>query len=59
MPQNIYRGTDPLYTPAAVRLSLPEANPAYSLTAALAVTFPFNITFGIPLFFEIAKLTHP
>lgn len=45
--------------PAAVRLSLPEANPAYSLTAALAVTFPFNITFGIPLFFEIAKLTHP
>ena len=35
------------------------ANPAYSLTAALAVTFPFNITLGIPLFFEIARLTHP
>ena len=41
--------------PAAVRLSLPEANPAYSLTAALAITFPFNITVGIPLFFELAK----
>lgn len=44
--------------PAAVRLSLPDANPAYSLTAALAITFPFNITFGIPLFFEIAKHLH-
>lgn len=41
--------------PAAVRLSLPEANPTYSLTAALAITFPFNITVGIPLFFEFAK----
>ncbi|MGV3661093.1 MAG: sodium-dependent bicarbonate transport family permease [Prosthecobacter sp.] len=41
--------------PAAVRLSLPEANPTYSLTAALAITFPFNITFGVPLFFEMAK----
>ena len=41
--------------PAAVRLSLPEANPTYSLTAALAITFPFNITLGIPLFFKFAK----
>ena len=45
--------------PAAVRLALPEANPTYSLTAALAVTFPFNITLGIPLFFELAKIIHP
>jgi len=44
--------------PAAVRLSLPEANPTYSLTAALAVTFPFNITVGVPLFFEIATHLH-
>ncbi len=44
--------------PAAVRLSLPEANPAYSLTGALAITFPFNITFGVPLFYEIAKRFH-
>lgn len=42
--------------PAAVRLSLPDANPTFSLTAALAITFPFNITIGIPLFFELAKL---
>jgi hypothetical protein len=45
--------------PAAVRLSLPEANPTYSLTAALAITFPFNITVGVPLFFEIAKRLQP
>ena len=44
--------------PAAVRLSLPEANPTYSLTAALAITFPFNITVGVPLFFELSKHLH-
>jgi hypothetical protein len=41
--------------PPAVRLSLPEANPTYSLTASLAITFPFNILAGIPIFFQIAK----
>jgi len=45
--------------PAAVRLSIPEANPTYSLTAALVITFPFNITFGIPLFFEFASRLQP
>ena len=44
--------------PAAVRLSVPEANPTFSLTAALAITFPFNISLGIPLFYEAAKLLH-
>lgn len=36
--------------PAAVRLALPEANPALYLTSSLAVTFPFNVTVGIPLY---------
>jgi hypothetical protein len=36
--------------PAAMRSAVPEANPALSLTAALAVTFPFNILVGIPLY---------
>jgi hypothetical protein len=36
--------------PAAMRLSLPEANPTLYLTAALAITFPFNIVFGLPLY---------
>lgn len=40
--------------PAAIRMSLPEANPTYYLTASLAVTFPFNIALGIPLCYEFA-----
>jgi uncharacterized protein len=41
--------------PAAVRVALPQANPAYYLTAALGVTFPFNLTLGIPLYFAFAR----
>ena len=39
---------------AAVRVGLPEANPAYYLTASLGVTFPFNLTVGIPLYLALA-----
>lgn len=42
--------------PAAMRVSLPEANPALYLTPSLAITFPFNITFGIPIYYELARL---
>ena len=42
--------------PPAVRLTLPEANPTYSLTCSLGITFPFNILAGIPLYFEMARL---
>lgn len=41
--------------PAAVRISLPEANPGYYLTAALALTFPFNLALGIPLYLMMAE----
>ena len=40
--------------PAAVRIALPEANPSYYLTASLAITFPFNLALGIPLYYELA-----
>jgi uncharacterized protein len=40
--------------PPAVRMTLPEANPTYSLTAALAITFPFNIIVGIPIYYQVA-----
>jgi len=40
--------------PATFRTAVPEANPALSLTAALAVTFPFNIVVGIPLYERLA-----
>ena len=36
--------------PAAMRMTIPEANPSLYVTAALAVTFPFNIIVGIPLY---------
>ena len=41
--------------PAAIRMSLPEANPTFYLTSSLAVTFPFNIALGIPIYFEVAR----
>lgn len=40
--------------PAAMRLALPEARPAIYLTLSLAVTFPFNLTIGIPLYLWLA-----
>jgi hypothetical protein len=41
--------------PAAVRLSLPDANPTLYLTSALAITFPFNITVGVPACLAMAR----
>jgi hypothetical protein len=41
--------------PPAVRMTLPEANPTFYLTAALAITFPFNLLIGIPLYFRMAQ----
>lgn len=41
--------------PAAMRSAVPEANPALSLTAALALTFPFNLLVGIPLYQRIVE----
>ena len=41
--------------PPAVRVTLPEANPTLSLTASLAITFPFNLLIGIPLYFRFAQ----
>jgi hypothetical protein len=42
--------------PAAVKLSLPEANPGFYLTASLGITFPFNLLVGIPLMVWFAQL---
>ncbi len=41
--------------PAAIRLALPEANPAIYVTLSLAITFPFNLTLGIPLYLATAR----
>lgn len=41
--------------PAAVQLALPEANPSLYLTCSLAITFPFNIALGLPLYQAMAQ----
>jgi hypothetical protein len=41
--------------PTAMRIAVPQANPALSITVALGITFPFNIVLGIPLYIELAK----
>lgn len=44
--------------PPAVRMTLPEANPTYYLTASLAITFPFNLIAGIPIYFRVSSWLH-
>jgi uncharacterized protein len=41
--------------PAAMRIALPEAQPSIYLTLSLAITFPFNLTIGIPLYLWLAE----
>ncbi len=40
--------------PAAMRIALPQAQPGVYLTLSLGVTFPFNITIGLPLYLWLA-----
>lgn len=42
--------------PAAMRLAAPKADPGLYVPMALGVTFPFNITMGMPLYFLIVNL---
>ncbi len=42
--------------PAAMRMAMPEANPSLYVSMALALTFPFNIVIGIPLYVWIVRL---
>ncbi len=39
--------------PAAMRIAIPEARHHLSITLALAITFPFNVIVGIPLYTKI------
>ncbi len=41
--------------PAAMRLAAPKANPSLYVPMALAITFPFNITIGMPLYLYIIQ----
>ncbi|MFO0322797.1 MAG: sodium-dependent bicarbonate transport family permease [Bacteroidota bacterium] len=41
--------------PAAMKIAVPKANPGLFLPMALAITFPLNITIGMPLFLSVIK----
>ncbi|WP_332629391.1 sodium-dependent bicarbonate transport family permease [Halalkalibacter flavus] len=41
--------------PAALRTSVPDANPSVYLGLALGITFPFNLIIGIPLYYQLAQ----
>ncbi|MCE2613333.1 sodium-dependent bicarbonate transport family permease [Flavobacteriaceae bacterium D16] len=43
--------------PAAMRLAAPKANPSLYIPMALAITFPFNITLGMPIYLYIIQMT--
>lgn len=45
--------------PTAMRMAVPEANAALSITAALGLTFPFNIVLGVPIYLEMARWLKP
>ncbi|HUH69563.1 MAG TPA: sodium-dependent bicarbonate transport family permease [Mycobacterium sp.] len=42
--------------PAVQRLAIPEASPTLPLAASLGLTFSYNVTIGIPVYIEIARL---
>lgn len=42
--------------PAALRLALPEARPSIYLTLSLGITFPMNLTIGIPAYIALARI---
>lgn len=44
--------------PAAMRMALPKANLTLCLTASLGITFPFNVVFGIPIYFWMSQMIH-
>jgi hypothetical protein len=42
--------------PAVVEANIPKADVTFALTASLVITFPFNLTLGLPIYFELARL---
>lgn len=42
--------------PAAMRLAIPEARPSIYLSLSLGITFPFNLTLGIPIYVILGNI---
>lgn len=51
----LYASASYIAAPAAMRLAVPQANPALSIGTALGITFPFNLLVGIPLYHRLAQ----
>lgn len=51
----LYASASYIAAPAAMRIAIPEANPALSMGAALGVTFPFNVVVGVPLYHQATQ----
>lgn len=49
-------GASYIAVPAAMKLAAPKANPGLYIPMALAITFPFNITLGMPLYLYLIEL---
>lgn len=54
----LYASASYIAAPAAMRIAVPEADPAVSIGVSLGVTFPFNIFIGIPIYWWMAKMFH-
>ena len=54
----LYASASYIAAPAAMRMAVPQANPALSIGASLGVTFPFNLFVGIPLYHWMAERAH-
>lgn len=54
----LYASASYIAAPAAMRIAVPEANPALSIGASLGITFPFNIFLGAHIYLWMARWIH-
>jgi hypothetical protein len=45
--------------PAAMRMTVPQANPSLYISTSLGLTFPFNVVVGIPLYMTLVRAAVP
>jgi hypothetical protein len=50
-------GASYIAVPAAMKMAAPKANPGLYIPMALGITFPFNVTLGIPIYFYLIQMT--
>jgi hypothetical protein len=48
-------GASYVTVPAAMRASMPEANPSLYIGTAIGIVFPWNVLIGLPMYLQLAK----